>query len=111
MRSLIVRLSSAGPATLGLGHPTLRLSSVYPRSTQTWAAAPTWAGSQPPDGIVPVISLIASAYWFAYFLVILPLLGVIEKPLPQPETIEEDFEAHYGKAANAAGAADATPAE
>ena len=27
-------------------------------------------------------SLIASAYWFAYFLVILPLLGVIEKPLP-----------------------------
>ena len=28
-------------------------------------------------------------------LVILPLLGVIEKPLPQPATIEEDFNAHY----------------
>jgi ubiquinol-cytochrome c reductase cytochrome b subunit len=39
--------------------------------------------------------LIASAYWFAYFLVILPLLGVIEKPLAQPATIEEDFNAHY----------------
>ena len=41
------------------------------------------------------ISLIASTYWFAYFLVILPLLGVLEKPLPQPATIEEDFKSHY----------------
>jgi ubiquinol-cytochrome c reductase cytochrome b subunit len=29
--------------------------------------------------------------------VILPLLGVIEKPEAQPATIEEDFEAHYGQ--------------
>jgi ubiquinol-cytochrome c reductase cytochrome b subunit len=55
----------------------------------------TWAGSQPPEGIVPLVSLIASAYWFAYFLIILPLLGVLEKPLPVPATIEEDFDAHY----------------
>jgi ubiquinol-cytochrome c reductase cytochrome b subunit len=55
----------------------------------------TWAGSQPPEGIVPLVSLIASAYWFGYFLVILPLLGVLEKPLPVPATIEEDFDAHY----------------
>jgi ubiquinol-cytochrome c reductase cytochrome b subunit len=27
--------------------------------------------------------------------VILPLLGLTEKPLPQPETIEADFDAHY----------------
>ena len=47
-------------------------------------------------GWMPAISLIATAYWFAYFLIILPLLGVIEKPLPQPATIEEDFNAHYG---------------
>ena len=31
------------------------------------------------------------------FLVILPILGVIEKPEPMPSTIEEDFAAHYGK--------------
>jgi ubiquinol-cytochrome c reductase cytochrome b subunit len=58
-----------------------------------------WAGSMSPDalmGWMPAISLIATAYWFAYFLIILPLLGVIEKPLPQPATIEEDFNAHYG---------------
>ncbi len=56
-----------------------------------------WCGSRPPEGIVPALSLIGSAYWFAYFLVILPILGVIEKPEPIPATIEEDFNAHYGK--------------
>ncbi|WGI21722.1 cytochrome b N-terminal domain-containing protein [Amylibacter sp. IMCC11727] len=54
-----------------------------------------WAGSQPAEGLVPTISLIGAIYWFAYFLVILPLLGVLEKPLPVPETIEADFDAHY----------------
>ncbi len=54
-----------------------------------------WAGSQPAEGIYGLIALIAAAYWFAYFLVILPLLGVIEKPLPIPSTIEADFASHY----------------
>ena len=53
-----------------------------------------WAGAMPAEGIYPYLAD-RSAYWFAYFLVILPLLGVIEKPLPQPATIEEDFKAHY----------------
>ncbi|MBF9042376.1 cytochrome b [Rhodobacterales bacterium HKCCE4037] len=55
-----------------------------------------WVGARPAEGIYPYIALIGSTYWFAYFLVILPLLGVIEKPLPQPATIEEDFNDHYG---------------
>ena len=54
-----------------------------------------WCGSQPPDGLVPTISLIGAIYWFVYFLIILPLLGITEKPNPQPETIEADFDAHY----------------
>jgi ubiquinol-cytochrome c reductase cytochrome b subunit len=54
-----------------------------------------WAGAMPAEGIYPVIALIGTAYWFAYFLVILPLLGVFEKPLPQPATIEDDYRAHY----------------
>ncbi|HHL22315.1 MAG TPA: cytochrome b, partial [Aliiroseovarius sp.] len=58
-----------------------------------------WCGSQPPEGIAPTLSLIGSAYWFGYFLVILPLLGLFEKPLPIPATIEEDFVAHYPDAA------------
>jgi ubiquinol-cytochrome c reductase cytochrome b subunit len=56
-----------------------------------------WAGAMPAEGIYPYIALIGSTYWFAYFLVILPLLGVIEKPLPQPVTIEDDFKAHAAK--------------
>ena len=54
-----------------------------------------WVGARDTDFPHDVISLIASAYWFGYFLVILPLLGVIEKPLARPATIEEDFDAHY----------------
>ena len=69
-----------------------------------------WCGAMPAEGMVPTISLIGTIYWFAYFLIILPILGVIEKPLPQPATIEEDFDAHYPpKAASADGAAQ--PAE
>ena len=55
-----------------------------------------WVGAQSTEFPFDWISLIASTYWFAYFLIILPLLGLIEKPLPQPSTIEEDFNAHYG---------------
>jgi len=38
-------------------------------------------------------------------------LGVIEKPLPQPETIEADFDAHYPQKSGDAGQTAATPAE
>lgn len=61
-----------------------------------------WGGAMPAEGIYPYISLIGAAYWFAYFLVILPLLGVIEKPLAPVATIEGDFKAHYGDTGHAA---------
>jgi len=60
------------------------------------------AGAMPAEPPYSTISLIGSAYWFAYFLVILPLLGVIEKPGAEPATIEEDFDSHYGKASGTA---------
>ena len=65
-----------------------------------------WLGAMPAEEPYASFSLIASAYWFGYFLVILPLLGVIEKPTAMPATIEEDFDAHYGKKSG-----EATPAE
>ena len=58
-----------------------------------------WCGSQPPEGIVPTLSLIGTVYWFVFFLIILPVLGLTEKPLAQPKTIEEDFDAHYSPTA------------
>ena len=63
-----------------------------------------WAGAMPAEPPYSTISLIGATYWFAYFLVILPLLGVLETPETEAATIEDDFKAKYGKS-------DATPAE
>jgi len=38
-----------------------------------------WCGAQPAEGLVPLVSLIGAIYWFAYFLIILPVLGWTEK--------------------------------
>jgi len=54
-----------------------------------------WCGGQAPEGLIPTISLIGTIYWFAYFLVILPMLGITERPKPEPETIEQAFEAEH----------------
>ena len=51
----------------------------------------TWVGAKPAEQPYSTISLIGSSYWFAYFLVILPLLGITETPEEQPKTIEEDW--------------------
>jgi len=68
-----------------------------------------WCGGMPAEQPYVIISQLATLYWFVYFLVVLPVLGVIEKPLTPPATIEEDFASHYGEQAD--GARAATPAE
>jgi len=54
-----------------------------------------WLGSRPAEEPYASMALYGSFYWFGYFLVILPLLGLFEKPQTPPETIEEDFDSHY----------------
>jgi quinol-cytochrome oxidoreductase complex cytochrome b subunit len=49
------------------------------------------------------LSRLATLYYFAYFLVIMPLLGLIETPLPTPETIASPALSH--PATTPAGAA------
>lgn len=58
-----------------------------------------WCGAETPDNLVPGmkfgdlglsfyrLSQIATIYYFAFFLVILPLLGLMEKPKERPESI------------------------
>ncbi len=46
-------------------------------------------GGAPAEEPYVMISQVASAYYFAYFLIILPLLSRIEKPLPLPNSITE----------------------
>jgi ubiquinol-cytochrome c reductase cytochrome b subunit len=70
-----------------------------------------WVGARPAEFPYDWISLLASYYWFGYFLIILPLLGWIEKPLATPATIEDDFNAHYGTSDDTASSGAAAPAE
>ncbi len=46
-----------------------------------------YCGGKPPEGIYVVLSRVATFYYFLYFLVLLPLLGRLERPLPLPESI------------------------
>ncbi|MEM6711241.1 MAG: cytochrome b/b6 [Pseudomonadota bacterium] len=48
-----------------------------------------WLGSQPADGIYVTLTQISTFYYFAYFLVVLPLLGLFETPKPLPTSITE----------------------
>ena len=47
------------------------------------------AGSQPATGAWLLVARLATAWYFIHFLVILPLLGFIEKPKPMPASISE----------------------
>ncbi len=46
-----------------------------------------YVGGKPPSGMNVVIGQVCTAYYFLHFLVILPILGKMEKPLPLPESI------------------------
>jgi ubiquinol-cytochrome c reductase cytochrome b subunit len=48
-----------------------------------------YVGAMPAEGIWIPIGQVATAYYFGYFLVILPLLGVFERPKPLPNSISE----------------------
>ncbi len=48
-----------------------------------------WLGSKPPEGVYVVLARIFTAWYFIHFLVVLPLLGRLEKPRPLPNSISE----------------------
>lgn len=57
-----------------------------------------WAGAELPDNPVPILGAVGidflflgrvlTIYYFAYFLVILPVLGFVEKPKERPASID-----------------------
>jgi ubiquinol-cytochrome c reductase cytochrome b subunit len=70
-----------------------------------------WCGSQEPDGTIfpggpgPIfldygvntvtwLSRIGALYYFAYFLIITPILGLTETPLPVPDSLYTPVLAH-----------------
>jgi len=58
-----------------------------------------WIGANPPEGMYIVIGRIATTYYFVHFLIIMPLLGKLERPLPLPTSISESVTKKPGLAA------------
>jgi len=50
-----------------------------------------WIGANPPEGIYIVIGRIATTYYFVHFLIVMPLVGKLERPLPLPTSISESI--------------------
>jgi ubiquinol-cytochrome c reductase cytochrome b/c1 subunit len=48
-----------------------------------------YLGSQPPEGGYVIAARICTVYYFAHFLIVLPLLGLFEKTKPLPNSITE----------------------
>ena len=76
---------------------TSRVRSCRFRPTYKWALMAFvvsfivlgFCGAHKPEGIWVVLSRIATLYYFAHILVITPILGKIERPLPLPESISQ----------------------
>jgi len=46
-------------------------------------------GMKPPEGMWVLLGQLAAIYYFAHFLIILPIVSAIERPLPLPMSITE----------------------
>jgi ubiquinol-cytochrome c reductase cytochrome b/c1 subunit len=67
-----------------------RFRPIYRQVVWLWVAAVVLlaiVGSHQPIGIWVPIGRVCTLYYFFHFLVLLPLLGVLERPLPLPENI------------------------
>ena len=58
-----------------------------------------WLGAKPAEGGYILWARIFTVYYFAYFIVILPLLGYIEKPKALPASISEAVLGKHSKSA------------
>ena len=46
-----------------------------------------YVGANPPEGYFIPLGQLATAYYFLHFLVVMPVLGIMEKPRPVPDSI------------------------
>jgi ubiquinol-cytochrome c reductase cytochrome b subunit len=61
-----------------------------------------YCGGAPAAEPYVMISQLAAAYYFAHFLIILPIVSKMERPLPLPNSITESVLGHDVPAASAA---------
>ncbi|MGB3387723.1 MAG: cytochrome b, partial [Pseudaminobacter sp.] len=48
-----------------------------------------WLGSRPAEGVYVALAQVSTFYYFAFFLIIMPVLGLIETPRKLPNSITE----------------------
>ncbi|GAB2184016.1 cytochrome b [Roseibium sp. LAB1] len=71
------------------------------------AVALGYLGAMPAEGTYVLLARVCTAYYFAHFLIILPMLGFLEKPRPLPASISEAvLKGGAGKPAGATAAPD-----
>jgi len=60
-----------------------------------------YIGAKPAEGMYLLVGRLATAYYFAHFFIIMPVLGLVETPKPLPESISKSVlgNAASGKAA------------
>ena len=63
-----------------------------------------YVGAKPAEGIYLVVGRVATVWYFAHFLLILPLLSVIETPRPLPQSISTPIFGGGGALAGATAA-------
>lgn len=67
-----------------------------------------WLGAKPPEGGYVLASRVCTAYYFAHFLIVMPLVGLFETPKAMPGSILESVTGphpQYGGSGMPAGAA------
>ena len=64
-----------------------------------------WLGSKPAEGNYVLAARVLTAWYFIHFLIILPLLGLIERPRPLPASIQDAVPGRGLGAPMASGAA------
>jgi ubiquinol-cytochrome c reductase cytochrome b/c1 subunit len=63
-----------------------------------------WLGAKPAEGGYVIASRILTAYYFAHFIIILPLLGLFERPRPLPASIAQSVLGRHSAPAGTARA-------
>ncbi len=64
-----------------------------------------WVGSQPAEGNALILGQVATVYYFVHFILVMPILGKIETPLPLPTSIAEPVTGGGGGTSAGAAAA------
>ena len=54
-----------------------------------------WLGKAPAEGWYIIASRLSTLYYYAYFLVVLPLLPKFEKTLPLPQSIDQHYKQQH----------------